>query len=67
MGTRRLGDHALYERNDWEHQAIIAALRARSASGAPALAREHVLHSFELLVQVLDRFECGSGPSAVRS
>jgi DNA-binding GntR family transcriptional regulator len=49
--------HALYERNDWEHQAIIAALRARSASGAPALAREHVLHSFELLVQVLDRFE----------
>jgi DNA-binding GntR family transcriptional regulator len=48
---------ALYERNDWEHQAIIAALRARSASGARALAREHVLHSFELLVQVLDRFE----------
>jgi DNA-binding GntR family transcriptional regulator len=48
---------ALYERNDREHQAIIAALRARNASGARALAREHVLHSFELLVHVLDRFE----------
>jgi DNA-binding GntR family transcriptional regulator len=48
---------ALYERNEREHQAIIAALRARNASGARALAREHVIHSFELLVHVLDRFE----------
>jgi DNA-binding GntR family transcriptional regulator len=47
---------ALYERNDREHQAIIAALRARNAAGARVLAREHVLHSFELLVHVLDRF-----------
>ena len=46
---------ALYERNDREHRAIIAALRAGNASGARALAREHVLHSYELLVHVLDQ------------
>src|SRR4249919_1951863 len=40
---------ALYERNEYEHRAIIAALRARNGAGARALAREHVLHSFELL------------------
>jgi DNA-binding GntR family transcriptional regulator len=45
----------LYERNDREHRAIIAALRARSPVGARALAREHVLHSFDLLVHVLDQ------------
>jgi DNA-binding GntR family transcriptional regulator len=54
---------SLYERNDREHQAIIAALRARNTSGARALAREHVLHSFELLVHVLDRFESSEQPS----
>jgi DNA-binding GntR family transcriptional regulator len=48
---------ALSERNDREHQAIIAALRAGNPAGARTLAREHVLHSFELLVHVLDRFE----------
>jgi DNA-binding GntR family transcriptional regulator len=44
---------ALYERNEREHQAIIAALRAGNGEGARALARAHVLHSYELLVHVL--------------
>ena len=48
---------ALYERNDREHQAIIAALRAANPVGARALSREHVLHSYELLVHVLDQRE----------
>jgi DNA-binding GntR family transcriptional regulator len=46
---------ALYERNDREHRAIIAALRAGNATGARALAREHVLHSYELLLHVLEQ------------
>ena len=46
---------ALYERNDREHRAIIAALRAGNATGARVLAREHVLHSYELLVHVLEQ------------
>lgn len=46
---------ALYERNDNEHRAIIAALRAGNPAGARALAREHVLHSFELLAHVLEQ------------
>ena len=46
---------ALYERNDREHRAIIAALRAGNPVGARALAREHVLHSYELLLHVLER------------
>jgi DNA-binding GntR family transcriptional regulator len=50
---------ALYERNDFEHKAIIAALRTGSPAGARALAREHVLHSFELLTHVLEHFENG--------
>jgi DNA-binding GntR family transcriptional regulator len=45
----------LYERNDREHRAIIAALRAGNAAGAKALAREHVLHSYELLIHVLEQ------------
>jgi DNA-binding GntR family transcriptional regulator len=53
---------ALYERNDYEHRAIIAALRAGNASGARALAREHVLHSFELLVHVLEHVSNGERP-----
>ena len=46
---------ALYERNDREHRAIIAALRAGNAAGARALAREHVLHSYDLLIHVLEQ------------
>jgi DNA-binding GntR family transcriptional regulator len=58
---------ALYERNDREHRAIIAALRAGNAPGARALAREHVLHSYELLIHVLDQRSHGSiNVSAVR-
>jgi DNA-binding GntR family transcriptional regulator len=51
---------ALYERNDREHRAIIAALRAGNAPGARTLAREHVLHSYELLIHVLDQRSNGS-------
>jgi DNA-binding GntR family transcriptional regulator len=58
---------ALYERNEYEHRAIIAALRARNASGARALAREHVLHSFELLAHVLEQFSNGERLRAERA
>jgi DNA-binding GntR family transcriptional regulator len=54
---------ALYERN--EHRAIIAALRAGNPAGARALAREHVLHSFELLAHVLEHF--GNGDRRLRA
>ena len=43
----------LYAANDRQHQAIRQALEARSAEGARALAREHVLSSFELLEVIL--------------
>ena len=56
---------ALYERNDNEHRAIIAALRAGTPPGARALAREHVLHSFELLAHVLEQF--GNGDRRLRA
>ncbi|MGH3104535.1 MAG: GntR family transcriptional regulator [Gaiellaceae bacterium] len=45
---------ALYERNVREHDSIRQALASGSAAGARALARDHVLHSFELLITVLD-------------
>jgi DNA-binding GntR family transcriptional regulator len=44
---------ALYERNQAEHRAIRQALAAQSAGGARQLAREHVMHSFELLTTIL--------------
>ena len=44
---------ALYERNQAEHRAIRQALVASSIAGARELAREHVMHSFELLTTVL--------------
>jgi DNA-binding GntR family transcriptional regulator len=44
----------LYERNQSEHRAIRHALAARSAVGARELAREHVMHSFELLTTILE-------------
>jgi DNA-binding GntR family transcriptional regulator len=44
---------ALYERNQAEHRAIRQALAAGSAAGARELAREHVMHSFELLTTIL--------------
>ena len=45
---------ALYERNQAEHRAISQALAAGSVAGARELAREHVLHSFELLNSILE-------------
>jgi DNA-binding GntR family transcriptional regulator len=44
----------LYERNQAEHRAISQALAAGSVAGARELAREHVLHSFELLSSILE-------------
>jgi DNA-binding GntR family transcriptional regulator len=44
---------ALYERNQAEHRAIRQALTAGSVAGARELAREHVMHSFELLTTIL--------------
>src|SRR5204863_6407842 len=55
---------ALYERNDREHRAIIAALRAGTAPGARELARDHVLDSYELLIHVLDQRSNGSAEVA---
>jgi DNA-binding GntR family transcriptional regulator len=52
------GDHSiddLYLRNDRQHQAIRQALAARSVDGARALAREHVLSSFEMLETILEQ------------
>jgi DNA-binding GntR family transcriptional regulator len=43
----------LYSRNQAEHRAIRQALAAGSVAGAGELAREHVMHSFELLTTVL--------------
>jgi DNA-binding GntR family transcriptional regulator len=47
----------LYARNDAQHRALRGALAARSASGARALAHEHVLSSGELLEAILDIVE----------
>ena len=43
----------LYDANEREHRAIIAAIRAGSAAGARALAREHVLSSGRLLERII--------------
>ncbi len=50
---------ALYLRNQAEHRAIRVALAARSAGGARELAREHVMHSFELLTTILEHVGAG--------
>jgi DNA-binding GntR family transcriptional regulator len=56
----------LYERNVEEHRAIRQALAAGSASGARALAREHVMNSYELLTTILEHVEArGSTFSSV--
>ncbi len=51
----------LYLLNERQHAAIRAALAARSPEGARALAREHVLSSFHLLVTILEQV---GGPGA---
>ena len=45
----------LYRRNVEQHAAIREAIAAGSPAGARALAREHVLHSFDLLERVLEQ------------
>jgi len=49
----------LYARNDREHRAIREAIAAGSAGGARPVAREHVLHSWELLAAILDHVDRG--------
>ena len=52
------GDHSidsLYVKNAEQHRAIKQALAAGSPAGARALAREHVLSSFELLEAILEQ------------
>jgi DNA-binding GntR family transcriptional regulator len=52
------GDHSLdglYVKNAEQHRAIKQALVAGSATGARALAREHVLSSFVLLETILEQ------------
>jgi DNA-binding GntR family transcriptional regulator len=49
-------DH-LYEENDLQHRAIVAAIAARNAQGARVLAREHVLASGRLLETILDQVQ----------
>jgi DNA-binding GntR family transcriptional regulator len=44
----------LYEQNARQHHAILDAIAAGSATGARALAHEHVLHSCRLLEVILD-------------
>jgi DNA-binding GntR family transcriptional regulator len=65
VARAELDEH--YARNDREHRAIREAIAAGSAHGARALAREHVLHSWELLVSVLDHVDRGRGPAELRS
>jgi DNA-binding GntR family transcriptional regulator len=43
----------LYDANEREHRAIIAAIRAGSPTGARSLAREHVLASGRLLERII--------------
>ena len=44
----------LYARNQAEHAAIRQALAAGSVAGARELAHEHVMHSFALLMSILE-------------
>jgi DNA-binding GntR family transcriptional regulator len=62
------GDHSidgLYARNAEQHTAIRQALAAGSAAGARALAREHVLSSFEMLETILE--QVGAEPRGWRT
>ena len=58
----------LYLLNERQHRAIKDALAAGSPEGARALAREHVLSSFELLETILEQVGRGwREPSGIRS
>jgi DNA-binding GntR family transcriptional regulator len=65
-GTGGSGIDELYEDNVRQHQAIIEALRAKSAAAARLLAREHVLASFHLLETVLDQVGTPPPPRRLR-
>jgi DNA-binding GntR family transcriptional regulator len=54
----------LYERNVLQHRAIREAIAAGSASGARALAKEHVMHSCHLLEVILDQVPKAPGRAA---
>ena len=63
------GDHSidgLYAKNAEQHRAIRQALAAGSPEGARALARDHVLSSFELLEAILEQVG-GTWPQPKRS
>lgn len=49
----------LYLQNERQHKAIMDALAAASRDGARALAREHVLSSFNLLETILEQVGAG--------
>ena len=53
--VHRFAIDELYARNAEQHRAIKQALFAASATGARALAREHVLSSFHLLETILEQ------------
>jgi DNA-binding GntR family transcriptional regulator len=57
----------LYEANVLQHRAILDAVAAGSAAGARALAREHVLSSYELLLAVRGHVENRSPQPHLRS
>jgi DNA-binding GntR family transcriptional regulator len=64
----RTGGHEiddLYRKNVLQHEAIRDALVAGSATGARALAREHVLSSGTLLEVILDGMARRASPAAV--
>jgi DNA-binding GntR family transcriptional regulator len=63
------GDHSidgLYAKNAEQHRAIRQALAAGSGEGARALARDHVLSSFELLEAILEQVG-GTWPQSRRT
>ena len=63
------GDHSidgLYAKNAEQHRAIRQALAAGSPEGARALARDHVLSSFQLLEAILEQVG-GSWPQPKRA
>jgi DNA-binding GntR family transcriptional regulator len=45
----------MYEENDLQHRAIMAAIAARNPQGARVLAREHVLSSGRMLETILEQ------------
>jgi DNA-binding GntR family transcriptional regulator len=65
-GSGGSGIDELYEDNVRQHQAIVEALRAKSAAAARVLAREHVMASFHLLETVLEQVATPPTPRRLR-